>query len=553
MKNIKVKIKDKIYEVSYGTTLYEISRLVRNDFTYPILSANVNNVLCDLNKQITSNANIEFYDRTSEIGNRVYARSLEFLVTVAAQSVLSLSSKVIIDYSLDNGIYCEVEGEKINKKTIDLIYNKMKEMVSSKLKFKKIIASRIETIDYFEKKGQEDKVKNLRYIANQTISLHVLNGVYDYYFGPLVYDTGQINLFELIYLKENSFLITFPNKNKPKTVTEYTHHKLIFDEYNNFSKWTKNNHLKMANEINFASSLNKTVDIIRLSETYYDHQILKSASKIAKKENLKIVLITGPSSSGKTTTSKKLELSLKVLGVSAYRISLDDYFVDRIKTPKDKNGNYDFASMKALDLEKLEKNVKDLIDLKEVELPMYDFIEGKQKFSGKKLQLKKGDVLIIEGIHAFNDNLLKGIPRENKYKIFLSPLTSLKIDNHNRVHTSDIRKIRRIVRDNKYRGYPAIKTLKTWENVVKEAYDTIYPFEDDADTVINTSLNYELGVLRVYAEPLLYAIDEKNEYYPEVTRLINLLRNFLPISSENVPKDSILREFIGGGIYNEEE
>lgn len=553
MKYLKVKINDKFYDVQYGTTLYEISRLVKQDFTYPILCANVNNVLTDLSKSLETNANISFYDRTSEIGNRVYARSLEFLVTVSAKKVLKEGAHVIIDYSLDNGIYCEVEGQRITQKTIDTIYNEMKEMVSERLKFKKIIASRIDTIEYFEKRGMLDKVKNLRYTTNQTITLHTLNDTYDYYFGPLVYDTGQINLFELIYLKENSFLITFPNKNKPKTVTDYQHHKLIFEEYRKFSDFTKNNHLKMVNEINDASALNKTVNLIRLSEAYYEHQISLSASKIAKKEDLKIILITGPSSSGKTTTSKKLELALKVLGVTSHRISLDDYFVDRDKTPKDKDGNYNFAHLKAIDLDTLEKNIKDLLEGKEVKTPTYNFIKGKQEYNGKTLKLKEHDVLIIEGIHAFNDNLLKSIPRENKYKIYLSPLTSLKIDNHNRVHTSDIRKIRRIVRDSKFRGYPAIKTLRSWENVVKEAYDTIFPFEDDADTVINTSLNYELGVLRVYAEPLLYAIDERDEHYPEVTRLINLLRNFLPISSENVPKDSLLREFIGGGIYNEEE
>lgn len=553
MAKLKVKVSEKTFNVDSGTTLYELSRLVRDDFTYPILAAKLNNTLVDLSTVITGTSEVEFYDRTTEVGNRVYARSLEFLVTVAAKKILKKESEVLIHYSLDNGIYCEVRGQRINQKTIENIAEEMREIVKDKIKLKKIIVSRINAINYFSKHGQIDKVNNLRYTTNSTITLHILNDTYDYYFGPLVHNTGQINLFELLYLKDNSFLITFPNKSKPKSVTEYTHHNLIFNEYKNFELWGRKVDLETAADLNKLGAENKTNELIRLSEAYYEHQVTMAAEKIAnKKGKVKIILLSGPSSSGKTTTAKKLQMQLKVLGIIPHMISLDDYLIDREKNPKDEKGNYDFTNIRTIDLDMLDRDIKNLLDGKEVKLPSFNFITGKQEYSGEVLKLKENDVLIIEGVHAFNDILIKSIPRENKFKIFISPLSSLKIDNHNRVHTNDIRKIRRIVRDSKFRGFPAIETLKYWPNVVKEAQEKIYPFEDDADTVINTALNYELGVLRIYAEPLLYAINENNEHYPEVKRLINLLRNFLPISSECVPKDSLLREFIGGGIEEEE-
>ena len=256
--------------------------------------------------------------------------------------------------------------------------------------------------------------------------------------------------------------------------------------------------------------------------------------------------MSGPSSSGKTTTSKKLKTHLKVRGVTIHEISLDNYFVNREETPKDETGNYDYADLKALDLDLFNKQIQDLLDGKEVALPTYNFVKGEKEYNGKTLKLKKGDLLLIEGIHTLNDELTKSIPRENKYKIFMNPLTPLKIDNHNRVHATDIRKLRRIVRDNNFRGTSAEETMKIWDNVTKEAEEHIYPYQDEVDKIINSSLSYEIGVLKIYAEPLLFAIKEDSEFYPEAHRLITTLRNFLPISSELVPQDSVLREFIGG-------
>ena len=255
--------------------------------------------------------------------------------------------------------------------------------------------------------------------------------------------------------------------------------------------------------------------------------------------------MSGPSSSGKTTTSKKLKIHLKARGITIHELSLDDYFIKREDTPKDETGNYDYASLKALDLELFNNHIERLLKGEKVELPTYNFTKGEREFLGNSMQLKEDEILLIEGIHTLNDDLTKYIPRENKYKIFINPFTPLKIDNHNRVHSADIRKLRRIVRDNNFRGMSAEETLKIWPNVVKEAEESIYPYQDEVDVIINSSLNYEIGVLKIYAEPLLFAIREDSDYYKEAYSLINLLRNFLPISSELVPKDSVLREFIG--------
>lgn len=554
MASIKVWVDKKLFKVPMKTTLYEISRLVKDDFTYPILAAKVDNVISDLSKELNNDAQVEFYDRTSDIGNRVYARSLEFLTIAAAKRILKENSDILIDYSLSNGIYCEVIGQRINQRTIDNLKETMDEMIKSKFKFKKTVVSRIDAIKYFEKKGQMDKVNNLRYSANTTINLHILDNNYDYFFGPLVHDTGQINIFELIYLRDNSFLINFPNKRKPKNLTPYNHRKLLFEEFKNSQEWGRKVNLQTAPDLNKLSSENRKAESIRLSEAYYERQVALAANEIYKhKNNVKVVLLCGPSSSGKTTTAKKLEMQLKVLGIIPHLISLDDYMIDREKSPKDKDGNYDFSSIKNVQRSLLDKHVQQLFEGKEITLPHFDFVKGKQEYNGKALKLAENDILIIEGIHTFNDKLLENIKDENKFKIFISPIITLKIDNHNRVHTSDVRKLRRMVRDSKFRGFSALDTLKGWPNVVKECHEKIYPYENSADMIINTALNYELGVLRIYAEPLLYAIDENNEYYPEVTRLINLLKNFLPISVEAVPKDSLLREFIGGGIYEEEE
>ena len=553
MHNLKLKYKNTyLEEIPEDTALYEVSKKVINDFKYPIVGARLGEFLVGLNAKITSNEKVEFYDLSSPIGNRIYSRSLEFLVTVATKKILGDETDILINYSLENGICCEIIGQRITKVTAEKIENKMREMVKQKFTFKEMLVDRFDAIKYFKKHHQMDKVESLRYTTNKTVTLYSLDGIYDYFFGPLVYNTGILDKFGLIYLKENSFILTYPGQANPNKVDKYIHHKLTFDTYKSFQNWGRSIGISTVPDLNKICTEGKYIDMLRLFETHYEDQLSLIAETIyKKKDQIKIILLAGPSSSGKTTTAKKLSLYLKVKGLKCHKISLDDYFVNRDIAPRDEKGNLDFSSIESIDITLFNNHLNKLLSGHKVLMPTFDFITGKKEYNDNYLKLEKDEILIIEGIHTLNEKLTKNIPRENKFKIFMSPLIHLKLDNHNRVHTTDVRKIRRIVRDNLFRGTNAETTLKMWPNVDKEARLSIYPYQDDADAMINSSLGYELSVLRIYAEPLLYGIESTSPEYPEAIRLINLLRCFLPMTSEVVPKDSILREFIGGSVYEE--
>ncbi len=551
MKTVKLKYRGRYLDnILAGTSLYEISKHVKEDFKYDIIGAKFNNQIADLSKEINEDGELEFYDRSSSFGNRIYARSLEFLTIVAGYEVLDENADILINYSLDSGIYCEVTGQNLTARLAGLIEDKMHEMVKARLPYTKSIVSRFDAINYFEKFGRIDKVNSLKYITNSTVNLYKLNGIYDYFFGTLVYDTSQLNKFDITYLGHNLFVVNYPSQNKPSVISEYKEHEKLVNKYQEYKKWGEALDLDMVSDLNKIGVSGNYNDIVRLFETHYEEELSNVAEMISKRKTTKLILIAGPSSSGKTTTAKKLALYLRVKGLVPHQISLDDYFIDRDKTPKDKNGNYDFANIKATDIELFNKHLKQLLAGETVLLPSFDFVSGKRVYKDSYLTLGPNDVLIVEGIHTLNDEVTKSIPIENKFKVYMSPLVSLKIDNHNRVHPTDVRKIRRIVRDNKFRGVGAENTLKIWPNVDKEAQENIYPYQDSADAIINSALTYEMGVLRIFAEPLLYGIDPDSEVYAEAIRLINLLRNFMPITSEIVPRDSLLREFIGGGIYN---
>ena len=550
---MNLKYKDKNIVLDTKTSLYEVSKQVQDDFEYPIVGARLNHFLVGLNAQVVSDSIVDFYDISSNVGNRIYSRSLEFLLTVASKKILGSSADILINYSLENGIYCEITGVDVSKELLDKIEDKMHEMVDAKIPYIEMYVNRFSALNYFKAHNQLDKVDSLRYITNKTITLYSLDGVFDYFYGPLVYDTSVLKNFGIIYLKENSFILTYPSLKNPNKVDEYIHHKLTFDTYKNFQEWGRIINISTVFQLNKICTNGGYSDVVRLFETHYEDQLSQITEDIFQnKDKIKLVLLAGPSSSGKTTTAKKLGLYLRVKGIKSHKLSLDNYFVDRDKAVRDENGNLDFSSMDSIDTKLFEENLKNLLDGKLTELPYYDFVSGKKIFKGDNLKIEQGEVLIIEGIHTLNEQLTKIIPRDNKFKIFMSPLIHLKLDNHNRVHTTDVRKLRRIVRDNLFRGTNAETTLAMWSNVDKEASLNIYPYQDDADAMINSSLGYELNVLRTYAEPLLYGIDFNSDQYPEAVRLINLLRNFLSITSEVVPKDSILREFIGGSVFEED-
>lgn len=550
-RTIKVNYKNlETKEFLTGTSLKKISESFSKYYNYPILIGKVDNNMTELNEPITRSCSIDFYDRSSGVGNSIYGRTAQFLLIVAIKKVLGNDTEVIIENSIDKGFYAKITNENTNKTIIKKIEEKMKEISKTDYIINKVSVSRFDAIKFFKKKKQEDKVKVLKYISNSYINLYRIDDIYDYFYGDLAYSTGQIDDFKLTYIKGEGFVLSYPDTYNPECTLDYVHHEKLFNSFDNFAKWCQTIGISNAADLNEIISQGKYNELIRLSETYYNNQLSNIAEKIYNnKNNVRLVLIAGPSSSGKTTTSKKLEVYLQSKGIKTHQISIDDYFYNRDKTPRLPNGELDTESLNAVDVTLFNKHLTKLLEGETVELPEYNFLLGKREYNGKKLKIGKDDMIIIEGLHGLNDDLTLSIERKNKYKIYISALTQLNVDNHNRIHTSDTRKLRRIIRDNKYRSYNSSTTLKMWKTIREGEEKFIFPYQDDADVIVNSALVYEMGILKTYAEPLLFSVEETDENYPEALRLINLLRNILPIPSDDVPKDSVLREFIGGSCF----
>ena len=550
-KIIKVSYKDlEVKEFEAGLTLKEISKSFKNHFNYPILVSKVDNNIEELNETINRSCNIEFYDRSSGLGNGIYGRTLQFMIIVAIKRLYGKETEVIIHYSIDKGFFCEVIGVEIDKSSVKEIENEIRKLSKEDLIINKVSVSRFDAIKYFKKNKQIDKVKVLKYISNSYINLYRIDNIYDYFYGELAYSTKDIDDFALTYIKDNGFVASYPDTYNPECTLNYKHHEMLFNTFYDYTKWGNQIGINNAADLNEVVSTGEYNRLIHVAETYYNNQLSKIADEIYNnRKRIKIVLIAGPSSSGKTTTSKKLEIHLQSKGIKTHQISIDDYFLDREKTPKLENGELDLESLNAVDVTLFNKHLTKLLEGERVELPEYNFVLGKREYKGKNLLLGDNDIIIIEGLHGLNEDLTSSIERNKKYKIYISPLTQLNIDNHNRIHTSDTRKLRRIIRDNKYRSYSASETLSMWKNIREGEEKYIFPYQDDADNIINSALIYELVILKTYAEPLLFSVEESDPMYSEALRLINFLRNFLPIPSEEIPSDSVLREFIGGSCF----
>lgn len=549
--NIKHKVQfrnENPFIVDENNTYYDISKRYKKYFDYDILTCKVNNDFVDLSEHVKRDCTVEFYDRSSSLGNRVYSRTARFILLLAVEKILGKEANLIFQHSQDKGVYCEIENVRLNSDILKNIETEMLNIVSKNYLIKKMTVSRIDAIKYFQDKKMYDKVEVLKYISNTYINLYQIDNHIGYFYGKMAYSTGQISKFKLFYIKNNSFVLQLPDMFNPECVLDYKHYKKVFNKFNEYAKWGNKLNIRNAADLNRVVSKSKIDELIELSETYYNCQLLETVKDIITSRK-KIVLLAGPSSSGKTTTSKKLAVYLKSLGFTPYAISVDDYFLEVEKRPKNEYGEVDFESLDVVDVELFNQDINKLLSGEEIRLPYFNFITGKREYQCDSIKVSDKDIIIIEGIHALNDKLTITIPRDNKYKIFISPLTQINIDNHTHVHTTDTRKLRRIIRDNKTRGMTAEATLKLWSNIQLGEINNILPFQDDVDAVINSSLAYEIGVLKTYVEPLLFNVSEDSEEYAEALRLINFLRNFLTIPSETIPRDSVLREFIGGSKY----
>lgn len=548
MDSVKVTINGEIVEVLRGTTLEELSKKYQKDFKYTIIMAKVNGIYHELTETIKKDCVIEFFDLTERGTNRVFLNGLIYLTIYAARNVFGSKNKLTVNHSLDKGIYIETSHD-ITKDDIDKLTEEMKKLSDQDLSITKVAVTRLDAINYFNSIGNTVKAELMKYVSSTHVNLYKLGDMYNYLYSQMPTNTRCLQPFELTYLHQNGFVLRFPTIYMKDGIKEYEHRENVFNLFKESRNWAKTLHLENVVDLNQRVSNSTVEELIQIDELTKNATLLDIAKQIdAKKNKVKIVLLSGPSSTGKTTTTNKLVICLKSLGLNPKMLSMDDFFVDRCDTPLDKDGNPDFERLETVDLKLFEETIESLLKGEETSVPTYNFILGEKEYN-KKMQLEKDGIILIEGIHALNPKVLEHIPKEKKLKIYLSALTEINIDEHTRISTTDNRLLRRIIRDNRTRGNKVEDTLKSWAKVREGEENYIFPYQDAADITFNTAMIYEVGVLKTFVEPLLYSVPPASPYYNEAMRLINFLKIFLPISSESIPKDSILREFIGGGCF----
>lgn len=531
-----------------GIKLKEIINLLKEEYPNDIISAKYNSSIINYEDAINKSGTLSLYDINTKQGNKIYERGLLYLFEVSALEVLGKDTKIIVKYSLDKGIFCKID-KNINTTDITNIKKIMKDKVKASLPFTKIETTRNEAIEYFKSIKREDKVRNLFYNISEFVTLYKLEDTYNYIIGDLPNNTSVLKYFDLSLIEGKGIVVRFPSIYDNSKVLKYTHHDNYFNSLEEYSEWGNKLNINNLGELNDYISNSNSGNLIQLSEIMQDYKLLNIAEEIVlNKDDYKVILLSGPSSSGKTTTSMKLSLYLKSLGLNPTHLSMDDYFLERDETPLGPNGKPDFESLNALDIKLFDSQISKLLKGTKVTVPTFNFISGKKEYK-RTIQMQKNDILIIEGLHALNENILKNIPKKNKFKVYISPLTYLNIDDDNRISMTDLRLLRRIVRDNRTRGYSPSTTLNNWEDVRKGEEKYVFPYQDNANVMFNTSLAYELGVLKTYVEPLLYTVKADDPEYLTARRLLELLKCVLPISSESVPQISIIREFIGGSYF----
>ena len=550
IEGINVKINNKDYHFSKGITLLEVANEVEKDHKYPILLAKVNNSYKELTATLKEDAEIKFLDLTEREGNRCHVNGLIYVLVYAVKKLYGKSADIIVQHSLDKGLYIETTF-RLTEAKLQTIKQCMKAIIEADMPINKVTIDRLEAMKYFESINDTAKAGVMSYNTNNYITLYRLGNLYNYFYSLMTTSTGRLKDFDMTYIKDNGFVLRFPTVYINDKIKEYEHHPNMFKVFKEHRDWAKLINIQTSVDLNRTVATGKISDLIKIDETLQSNRLLNIAKEINDKKNkVRIVLIAGPSSSGKTTSTRKLCMFLNSFGLTPRVISMDDYFVEKKDTPLDEFGKPDYECLEAMDIKLFDKQMASLMKGEKILLPTYNFSSGIKEYK-EEVQIGEKDILLIEGIHALDNHILKNIPRENKYKIYISALTELNMDNHNRICTSDNRLLRRIIRDNRTRDYKVENTLQLWPSVRRGEEKYIFPYQDEADATINSALIYEIGVLKTYAEPLLYSVPTDSQYYEEAKRLINLLRLFLPIPADSIPEDSVLREFIGGGYFHE--
>ena len=546
---IRCKNNKKTQKVEIGSTLFDVFSSFDLKMTHGPVSARVNNKVEGMHYRVYNSKDVEFLDMTSASGSRAYTRTLFFVLCKAVQDIYP-NTDVVIDIPVSNGFYVDIRlGRPVVDEDVNILRRRMQEIIDSKMPIRRFTVPTEEAIALFQEKGDVEKVKLLMTSGSIYTTYYKIGEYVDYYYGTLLTNTSQLYLFGLEKYYDG-MLLRIPSVSNPDVLGEMTRQDKMFDIFKEHHRWQEILGIRTVGDFNQAIDVGHTTDIINISEALQEKKLAKIAEEIASREGVKLVLLAGPSSSGKTTSCKRLSIQLAVNGLKPLQISLDDYFVDRDKTPKDENGEFDFESIYALNLDLLNEQFNALFRGEEVELPKYDFPSGKSVKSGKKLKLEPNNVLVVEGIHALNPELTAHVPEEQIFRVYASALTTILLDNHNYIPTTDNRLLRRIIRDYKYRGVSAQETIRRWPSVRAGENKWIFPFQENADAMLNTAMLYELSVLKMQAEPLLQQVPENCEEFAEAYRLLKFLKYFKGIPYNNLPPTSLLREFLGGSSFH---
>ena len=546
---IRCKNNKKSQKVEIGSTLFDVFSSFDLKMTHGPVSARVNNKVEGMHYRVYNSKDVEFLDMNSASGSRAYTRTLFFVLCKAVQDIYP-NTDVVIDIPVSNGFYVDIRlGRPVVDEDVNILRRRMQEIIDSQMPIRRFTVPTEEAVALFQEKGDVEKVKLLKTSGSIYTTYYKIGEYVDYYYGTLLTNTSQLYLFGLEKYYDG-MLLRIPSVSNPDVLGEMTRQDKMFDIFKEHHRWQEILGIRTVGDFNQAIDAGHATDIINISEALQEKKLAKIAEEIASRKGVKLVLLAGPSSSGKTTSCKRLSIQLAVNGLKPLQISLDDYFVDRDKTPKDENGDFDFESIYALNLDLLNDQFNALFRGEEVELPKYDFPSGKSVKSGKKLKLEPNNVLVVEGIHALNPELTAHVPEEQIFRVYASALTTILLDNHNYIPTTDNRLLRRIIRDYKYRGVSAQETIRRWPSVRAGENKWIFPFQENADAMLNTAMLYELSVLKMQAEPLLQQVPENCEEFAEAYRLLKFLKYFKGIPYNNLPPTSLLREFLGGSSFH---
>ena len=548
----QVKIHDEIRQYEAGTTYLEIAKEYQKEYSHDIVLVTVDGKLQELHKKVNRDCTLNFETTACDSGHKTYKRSMSLLLVKAIYDVAEHENvdKVRIHYSVSKGYYCTIEGNVVlDQQFLDQVEERMHQMVEADLPINKKSVNTDDAIATFARYGMHDKEKLFAYRRVSKVNIYSINEFEDYYYGYMVPSTGYLKYFKL-YLYDDGFVLQMPEQKEPEIVPPFEPQNKLFHVLKESTSWGDMQGIETVGALNDRITKGDVRETVLVQEALQEKKIAEIAATIAARPELKFILIAGPSSSGKTTFSHRLSVQLRACGLVPHPIAVDNYFVEREENPVDENGDFDFECLEAVDVELFNRQLGDLLAGKEVVLPRFNFVTGHKEYGPDVKKLGKNDVLVIEGIHCLNPKLTQSLPDENKFKIYISALTQLNIDEHNRIPTTDGRLLRRIVRDARTRGSSAERTIRMWPSVRRGEERNIFPYQEEADVMFNSALIYELAVLKPYVEALLFGIDRDAPEYMEAKRLLKFLDYFVGIGSENVPTNSLLREFIGGGCFH---